>query len=64
MGKLEPAAACHVRTLFEHQAYGAVQPAEFWPIGMAADVAFLVGSVTEVAVSVTVPPVGAVGGEV
>ena len=44
--------------------YGAVQPAEFWPIAMAGDVALLVGSVTEVAVRVTVPPVGTAAGEV
>lgn len=44
--------------------YGAVQPVEFWPIGIGGEVAFLVGSVTDVAVTVTVPPVGTVAGEV
>lgn len=53
-----------VRALAERLVYGAVQPAEFCPIGIAAEVAFLVGSVTEVAMRVTVPPEGMADGEV
>ena len=44
--------------------YGATQPSEVVPIVMGVEVAFLVGSVTEVAVRVTVAPVGIDGGEV
>jgi len=41
-----------------------MQPSEVAPIVMGVETAFLVGSVTEVAVRVTVPPVGMAAGEV
>lgn len=43
---------------------GAVQPDEVNPMVMGEEVTLLVGSVTEVAVRVTVFPVGMVAGEV
>ena len=44
--------------------YGSEQPEEVDPIAMGDEETLLVGSVTEVAVSVTVPPEGAVAGDV
>lgn len=52
------------RMLFRHHAQGAVQPDEVDPMAMGDELTLLVGSVTEVAVKVTVPPEGATAGEV
>jgi len=45
-------------------AHGAKQPDEVEPMGMGDELTLFVGSVTEVAVRVTVPPEGATAGDV